>query len=253
MGQMKIKINDKINIKNKYKGKVKYIGKIINKNGEWVGFELEEPLGTNNGCYGGIEYFKCRGEKYGIFVNKEKLDKNLELVNRNRLETDNKNTPDSTKKLYSNTSTIETDNIKNVYNSKIESNTLDRLNSTRKMTPTDFYHLKNKYEKLKLYTKLQKKHFTGKINSIEQNNLEKLKMLKNNVDSNLLDVENNLDRLIITIEKVLNKTRFISLENEHLYILSLVEKMVVNIINGKEFKNDLEEYKNLMKENGVVF
>lgn len=50
-------------------GTIKYVGKIpeINDKDTWVGVELDEPLGKNDGSIKGKRYFTC-GNKYGSFV-----------------------------------------------------------------------------------------------------------------------------------------------------------------------------------------
>ena len=35
--------------------------------GYWVGIELDEPVGKNNGSVQGVDYFQCR-DKFGIFL-----------------------------------------------------------------------------------------------------------------------------------------------------------------------------------------
>lgn len=48
-------------------GVVKFMGKTQFANGEWIGVELKNPVGRNDGSVLGIRYFQC-SENYGVFV-----------------------------------------------------------------------------------------------------------------------------------------------------------------------------------------
>ncbi|XP_076804212.1 uncharacterized protein LOC143448378 [Clavelina lepadiformis] len=48
-------------------GTVRYKGHLNGEAGEWVGVELEYPLGKHNGCWRGREYFKCPSD-CGLFT-----------------------------------------------------------------------------------------------------------------------------------------------------------------------------------------
>ncbi|KAL0235376.1 hypothetical protein GEMRC1_001958 [Eukaryota sp. GEM-RC1] len=54
------------------RGTVRYVGS-VNGDGPFVGVELDEPLGKNDGSVKGVEYFSCAA-KYGLFVRPDKLN-----------------------------------------------------------------------------------------------------------------------------------------------------------------------------------
>ncbi|KAI9293299.1 hypothetical protein K502DRAFT_351126 [Neoconidiobolus thromboides FSU 785] len=70
-------VNQRCEIKNEEdsmakRGTIKFIGKTQFKPGYWVGVELDEPYGKNNGSVNEVPYFECR-EKYGLFVKPYKV------------------------------------------------------------------------------------------------------------------------------------------------------------------------------------
>ncbi|KAG8184392.1 hypothetical protein JTE90_004564 [Oedothorax gibbosus] len=48
-------------------GTLAFIGNTHFSNGMWFGVILDEPIGRNNGSYGGVQYFKCP-KNHGVFV-----------------------------------------------------------------------------------------------------------------------------------------------------------------------------------------
>lgn len=54
-------------LKDGKKGIVRYAGGTHFSSGEWIGLELEEPYGKNDGSVKGERYFECEMD-YGMFV-----------------------------------------------------------------------------------------------------------------------------------------------------------------------------------------
>lgn len=52
-------VGDRV-IVNEKPGLVRYRGAVSFKPGEWLGVQLDEPDGKNNGSVAGVEYFRCK-------------------------------------------------------------------------------------------------------------------------------------------------------------------------------------------------
>ena len=55
------------------RGVLRYVGEPEFASGLWVGVELDQPTGKNNGSVHGIRYFTCE-MYYGIFVRAERVE-----------------------------------------------------------------------------------------------------------------------------------------------------------------------------------
>ncbi|XP_012944939.1 centrosome-associated protein 350 [Aplysia californica] len=53
-------------------GTVRFVGSVQFAHGVWVGVELDQPEGKNDGAVKGIRYFQCR-PRHGVFVRPDKL------------------------------------------------------------------------------------------------------------------------------------------------------------------------------------
>ncbi|ESW97325.1 hypothetical protein KL918_000932 [Ogataea parapolymorpha] len=59
-------INDRV-VLNGVEGTIKYIGPTQFQPGEWIGVELDQPAGKNDGSVAGVRYFQAQ-DKHGVFV-----------------------------------------------------------------------------------------------------------------------------------------------------------------------------------------
>ena len=68
-----LKVGDPILYSGK-SGTVRFMGRTEFKEGIWVGIELNEPSGKNDGSVQGVSYFKCP-PKFGLFAPPHKVTK----------------------------------------------------------------------------------------------------------------------------------------------------------------------------------
>jgi tubulin-folding cofactor B len=69
------------------RGVVKFFGPIAGLKGDWVGVDLDEPLGQNDGRGpDGITYFACKGAHYGCFVKHYNVQTGPQYVERDPFE-----------------------------------------------------------------------------------------------------------------------------------------------------------------------
>jgi tubulin-folding cofactor B len=65
------------------RGEVKFFGPIAGLTGNWIGVDLDEPLGQNDGSGpDGVLYFSCKGPGYGCFVKHYNIQVGPEFVER---------------------------------------------------------------------------------------------------------------------------------------------------------------------------
>jgi dynactin 1 len=61
-----------VELANNGRGVVKFIGKTDFAAGKWIGIELTEPMGKNDGTVLGVRYFSCP-DTYGVFVRENQI------------------------------------------------------------------------------------------------------------------------------------------------------------------------------------
>ncbi|XP_031557879.1 CAP-Gly domain-containing linker protein 3-like isoform X2 [Actinia tenebrosa] len=71
----KFELNDRVVVAGQKSGRVQYIGQTQFASGWWLGVELDQPVGKNDGSVGGVRYFTCK-PRYGVFAPVTKV-KNL--------------------------------------------------------------------------------------------------------------------------------------------------------------------------------
>ncbi|KAH0843533.1 dynactin [Fonsecaea pedrosoi] len=70
MADLNVKVGQKVETQDGKQGTVRYIGQIHVASGEWLGLELADDTGKNDGSVKGERYFNC-APGHGIFVRKE--------------------------------------------------------------------------------------------------------------------------------------------------------------------------------------
>lgn len=69
------------------RGVVKYFGPMAGLRGSWVGVDLDEPLGQNDGTgVDGVRYFACKGSNYGCFAKTYNVQVGEEYIERDPFE-----------------------------------------------------------------------------------------------------------------------------------------------------------------------
>lgn len=67
------KVGDRVKVSGSKKGTIQYLGDADFARGMWVGVELDDPLGKNNGSVAGKRYFDCK-PMYGLFAPFHKVE-----------------------------------------------------------------------------------------------------------------------------------------------------------------------------------
>ena len=76
MADLNIRTGQKVETQDGKQGTVRYIGPLHVASGEWLGLELPDDTGKNDGAVKGERYFNC-APGHGIFVRKESAVKIL--------------------------------------------------------------------------------------------------------------------------------------------------------------------------------
>lgn len=223
LASQSFKKGDSVSINNKYFGKIQYIGPIENKDGIWVGIELNKPVGKNNGTYMGIKYFDCR-PNYGIFVKENKIKHAIDNVNTVNDKKDNEVIDLSL--LDSNL--LNTEEIINKYanysNYNVNSKMIDNLEHSSKLNESFIYN----------------------INQTVCNNLEKMLNKINIIYNELSMCSNQMVNLI-------NNYKISTDHSEHQRIVNLVEKIYQSYKNKdiKHFNEYYTQFQLIMKRYNI--
>lgn len=192
---MKLSLGLYVNVKNK-KGIIRFIGPTEFAPGTWVGIELFEPTGKNNGTIDNVQYFTCsKPGLYGIFVSPSLISLDDGQDNHTKLEgiVEKLQTKlqDTLKKLEAHK--LQIDDLE----SQLETITVDReyYRNTNEIISQDLKELQHKYDELLKETELLRKELEmnqaleAEINQINADNnydtsilIRKMKNLETQLD-----------------------------------------------------------------------
>lgn len=173
---MSIQINDRITLKNNIHGVIRYIGPVNGRNEEWVGIELDEAKGSNDGTVNGRRYFYCQ-DKHGLFVKYEKLTRKMKSVDESL---------GLSHSIMSNILDEESSRLPKGKNSMIfednpiESNTIDRNDVSKLLEDTnDASKLLEENRTYKELLETVVRRYSEALTSIKEN----LKILQNKIEN----------------------------------------------------------------------
>lgn len=245
---MVLRISDRIKIN---KGKlcviIRYIGKVTNKEGLWVGLELEDPKGTNNGTVNGETYFVCK-PNHGMFIKYKNLDGTLikeekdvlqyeDSIKKSALNNLNEITFQATKDNHIlNTSIKHHNNVDQFKDVKENYNRI--LNTTQKTNISLFdskneEHLKKEIEGYKELINVILLKTTDSFKLIEQS-LETLKSRISRIQKSGYNkkTESERERVVYLVCKILEGLdQNESIETYYIEYKRMLEKYNINIDN----------------------
>ncbi|KAK3754398.1 hypothetical protein QZH41_011174 [Actinostola sp. cb2023] len=70
----KFELGDRVLVAGQKAGHIQYIGETQFASGWWLGVELDQPVGKNDGSVGGVRYFTCK-PRFGVFAPVTKVKK----------------------------------------------------------------------------------------------------------------------------------------------------------------------------------
>ncbi|XP_069464816.1 CAP-Gly domain-containing linker protein 4 isoform X6 [Ambystoma mexicanum] len=80
-----LNLGDRVVIAGQKVGTLRFCGPTEFASGQWAGIEMDEPEGKNNGCVGGVQYFKCPPQ-HGIGVSVKKGSEPTKIISTEEME-----------------------------------------------------------------------------------------------------------------------------------------------------------------------
>jgi tubulin-specific chaperone B len=235
-----IKIGSKIRLNNKLNGTVKYIGDLHNKEGTWIGLELDDSGGRNNGTVDGRKYFDCK-EKHGMFIREEVLNSKIHKLSINQ---ENQQSFDKLEDIdYEYKNGVQNIIKESLYTSKIKKlkKELENLKIVNKKTVEDLQEendiLRRKIE--------QNTNIANKYRTINKKLIE-------NVENFQIEAKNIFNEISDKMKTFkIPKFKIISDESEYLQLCESFKGIILSSIdnNPEELEKNLQVYNEILKNN----